>query len=474
MDSSKSYKALLATTGVVGLLIFFWGLGAQELLSLNEGRRALVIKEMFSAGHWLVPTLNGELYLTKPPLFYWLALVFSNIVGSFNEWTVRLPSAVSAFVVVYVTYRYAFNRFGAWAALFSVQILLMNLGFAMLARRSEIEMLLTALCFSSLICALNYLERPAKKIFLYLSFSLLGLAVLTKGPVAMLFVTLPLAVVLLWVRDTNLKSFFTDWLAWLIFFVVSASWYLAISYEFGVHIWATIAQHDMWEKMQAAEVAKPILSYAGWIVVDSLFLLALLALRPKRWLHILMQHTEGKALLVSFLVPFIVFSLFTNKHAKYLLPIYPVLALLLGLQLSLIYQSTSMLWRRVILVLGVAGPLLVAGFYVFAEASTFAYRTAAFAEFKRWDSTVKLPIYAFDDVDSRLVFYAKSPIKVLNESQLGAMKADASSFYLLAETNQLDKVSSLVDCQIKQFKPYLKRKKSLTVFGFGHACDGVK
>ena len=474
MISSKSYKALLATTAVVGLLIFFWGLGSQNLLSLNEGRRALVIKEMFAAGHWLVPTLNGELYLTKPPLFYWLALFFSSIVGSFNEWTVRLPSAISALAVVCITYRYAAGRFGKLAALFSTQMLLMNLGFAMLARRSEIEMLLTALCFSSLVCALNYLEQPAKKLFLYLSFLFLGMAVLTKGPVAMLFVILPLIVVLLWTRDRNLKHFFSDWLAWLIFIVVSLSWYLAISYEFGFHIWATIAQHDMWEKMQAAEVAKPLLSYAGWIIVDSLFLVALLALRPKRWLYALTQNTEGKALLVSALVPFLVFSLFTNKHAKYLLPIYPVLALLLGFQLSFIYQSVSMLWRRLILALGVAVPLVVAGFYVFAEASVFAYRTAAFPEFKQWDSTVKLPIYAFDDVDSRLVFYAKSPIKVLKESKLVAMKTEASSFYLLAESDQLDKVSSMADCQIKQFKPYLKRKKSLTVFGFGHACDGVR
>jgi len=188
----------------------------------------------------------------------------------------------------------------------------------------------------------------------------------------------------------------------------------------------------------------------------------------------LTQNTEGKALLVSALVPFLVFSLFTNKHAKYLLPIYPVLALLLGFQLSLICQSASTLWRRLILALGVVAPLLVAGFYVFAEASVFAYRTAAFPEFKQWDSTVKLPIYAFDDVDSRLVFYAKSPIKVLKESKLVAMKTEASSFYLLAESDQLDKVSSMADCQIKQFKPYLKRKKTLTVFGFGHACDGVR
>ena len=474
MAWSKNYKGLLFATAALGLLIFFWGLGSQSLLSLNEGRRALVIKEMFSAGHWLVPTLNGELYLTKPPFFYWVALFFSSLIGSFSEWTVRLPSAVSALIVVLVTYRYTFNRFGTFAALFSVQILLMNLGFAMLARRSEIEMLLTALCFSALVCALKYLEQPSKKHFLYFSFLLLALAILTKGPVAMLFVTLPLVAIFFWTKDTHLKAFLTNSYAWLIFLVVSLSWYLAISYEFGFHIWATIAQHDMWEKMQAAEVAKPLISYAGWIVVDFLFLVVLLAISPIRWIRALTQNTEGKVLLASFLIPFVVFSLFTNKHAKYLLPIYPVLAVLLGLQLSLIYQAASEVWRRAILVLSVAGPLAIAGFYIFAEANIFAYRTAAFPQFKAWDSKVILPVYAMDDVDSRLVFYAKSPIKELKENQLAEMKADARSFYVLAENDQIDKVAQIADCQIKQFKPYLKRKKSLTVFGFGNACGGVK
>jgi hypothetical protein len=54
------------------------------------------------------------------------------------------------------------------------------------------------------------------------------------------------------------------------------------------------------------------------------------------------------------------------------------------------------------------------------------------------------------------------------------MKAYAGSFYVLAESDQIDKVAKMADCQIKQFKPYLKRKKSLIVFGFGNVCGGVK
>src|SRR5262249_18944139 len=47
------------------------------LFEPDEGRRAEVGREMFASGDWLLPTLNGEPYYDKPPLFHWLlALTF--------------------------------------------------------------------------------------------------------------------------------------------------------------------------------------------------------------------------------------------------------------------------------------------------------------------------------------------------------------------------------------------------------------
>jgi 4-amino-4-deoxy-L-arabinose transferase-like glycosyltransferase len=61
---NKTYPKILWTTVIVAAIVFFWGLGSMDLLSLNEGRRALAIQEMVSSGNWLLPHLNGELYLT--------------------------------------------------------------------------------------------------------------------------------------------------------------------------------------------------------------------------------------------------------------------------------------------------------------------------------------------------------------------------------------------------------------------------
>src|SRR5262245_40544672 len=42
------------------------------LLEPDEARYAQIPKEMLERGEWIVPTLQGEPYLDKPPLLYWL------------------------------------------------------------------------------------------------------------------------------------------------------------------------------------------------------------------------------------------------------------------------------------------------------------------------------------------------------------------------------------------------------------------
>ncbi|HEX4606728.1 MAG TPA: dolichol-phosphate mannosyltransferase, partial [Urbifossiella sp.] len=43
-----------------------------HLLEPDEGRYAQIPREMLASGNWVVPTLQGEPYLDKPPLLYWL------------------------------------------------------------------------------------------------------------------------------------------------------------------------------------------------------------------------------------------------------------------------------------------------------------------------------------------------------------------------------------------------------------------
>ena len=466
---NKTHPKILWTTVIVAAIVFFWGLGSMDLLSLNEGRRALAIQEMVSSGNWLLPHLNGELYLTKPPLLYWLSSSLGFIWGV-NEWTLRLPSALAAIAVLIMVYRYALQQSGKWAALFAVQLLIANLGFAMLGRRAEIEMLLTALCVGSLLSALQYIQSQSSKNWIILSYFLLALALMTKGPLVILLVTLPLLIAAIYSKNPHIKAVLLSGRGWLIFLVVGLTWYAIVSWQLGFDIWATIAKRDMLDKMQS-ESAKPILSYLAWIAVDFMLLIGLFLVGVKEFFKQQFQQSRQLVLLAATILPLIIFSLFSNKHAKYLLPIYPLIAILLAIKLAAIFDAATEAKKKIIVIIALLLPIGSAIFYTLLEPKVFAYRVAVFPTFSAWVPTIKqTDLYAYQEIDSRLVYYANRPIKILDKNKLEQAKSMHRSFLLLVESDNLSALRLEADCTIKEFSPYLKRNKSLTVFGFGRVC----
>ena len=469
-DLTKTYLKILWATVVIAIIVFFCGLGSMDLQSLNEGRRALAIKEMVLSGNWLLPHLNGELYLTKPPLLYWLSSSLALIWGV-NEWTLRLPSALAAIATLIMVYRYSLRQSGQWAALFAVQLLIANLGFAMLGRRAEIEMLLTALCVGSLLSAVQYIQNQSSKNWIYFSYFLLALALMTKGPLVLLLVSLPLLVAAIYTKNPHIKSVLLSWRGWLIFVVVGLAWYAVVTWQLGFDIWATVIKHDMVDKMQS-DTAKPIFSYFGWIAVDFLLLISLFFVRAKAFFSQQMQKPSQLVLVVAVVLPLMLFSLFANKHAKYLLPIYPLIAILLAIQLAAIFDAVSEAKKKVIVAVGLLLPIGFAVFYALLEPKVFAYRVATFPAFSAWATAVKQSdLYAYQEIDSRIVYYANKPIKVLDEVMLKQAKKTQKSFLLLVESDYLNTIQSKADCTVKEFSPYLKKNKSLTVLGFGQVCQ---
>lgn len=69
-------------------------LGLLPLLA-DEPIRALVALELKLSGNLFLPTLQGEFYFNKPPLYNWLLLSFFNLFGAPTEWVVRLPTVLA-------------------------------------------------------------------------------------------------------------------------------------------------------------------------------------------------------------------------------------------------------------------------------------------------------------------------------------------------------------------------------------------
>ena len=81
---------------VLFLISYLSHLGVLPLdIRTDEARRALVSLEMMLSGDYITPTLNGELYLNKPPLYNWIMVVAMKLGGNYDPFWYRLPVIVA-------------------------------------------------------------------------------------------------------------------------------------------------------------------------------------------------------------------------------------------------------------------------------------------------------------------------------------------------------------------------------------------
>ena len=107
-----TWPALLDRRGFVLVLVAVWALAylpnlGARTLRLEEGRRATPAREMIASGDFVRPTLYGETYLNKPPLFFWLVAAVGTVVGEVNPLATRLPSVLAALGCALVALRFA-------------------------------------------------------------------------------------------------------------------------------------------------------------------------------------------------------------------------------------------------------------------------------------------------------------------------------------------------------------------------------
>lgn len=202
------WRTLLWTL-LAALLLYSLGLGNHELWDYHEPYVGGIVREMASSGDWIVPTLNGQPYLEKPPLFYAMGALVCRLTGSFEPWALRLPSALLALATVawmsYLGWRLSSARAGGWAGfMVGTGVLFFQVG-----HMAVVDMTLTAAVSFGIGLAFLALVEPAyRDRWVPWFWTSLGLAFLAKGPVGPVMVLLPLAVTLLIQRDPGLLKAF--------------------------------------------------------------------------------------------------------------------------------------------------------------------------------------------------------------------------------------------------------------------------
>jgi 4-amino-4-deoxy-L-arabinose transferase-like glycosyltransferase len=206
----RSGLVLLLVTLVLGLLLFVWRLGSTGLVDETPPLFAASARAMAETGDWLVPHVNGLPRYDKPPLVYWLMALVHRLPGQslwdpLGSWAAGLPSAL-AMVVLMLLLADTLRRWpqavggrgGAEAAGLAplAPPLVAALAFALSplvllwGRIGVSDALFTATLASSLLlCWRTYADPHSRW---WPPWPVLAMAVLTKGPVALVLVALTL------------------------------------------------------------------------------------------------------------------------------------------------------------------------------------------------------------------------------------------------------------------------------------------
>ncbi len=312
-----------------GLILFFnlWGRSLE-----NHGylRYAEVAREMIQSGDWVIPRLNGDIYIDKPPFLFWLIAIPSSVHGSVTPFIARLPGALFAWMGVILLFLWGKRAYGTvQSGLLSGGILLTTYEYFFQARLAKTDSVLCVLVILSLYSFYLGYGASGRKRYLFhgLSFFSMGLAVLTKGPIGLFIPLLVISIFLFKERRWGLwvsKEFI---LGYVIVGLVVLPWVFLFIDRVGFDRAITLMKEN-----QILTRTAPIYFYFVQIWGDffpwSIFLpfvsVSVWRQREQIW------HSEKSLFLIWFIALFIALTLFKYRVSRYLLPALPPLALIAG------------------------------------------------------------------------------------------------------------------------------------------------
>jgi 4-amino-4-deoxy-L-arabinose transferase-like glycosyltransferase len=309
---------------IVSFILFFNNLGGIALWDPDEPRQAIMAREMTDRHDYVHPYLNGEPYLEKPPFYPWMIIVAAKLKGGIDEFSSRLPAALSATLLVIVTYYVGCSLMGAQAGLLSALILATNYQFLSNARESVMDMTFAFLI--GLTACLNYAAiLKNRRLYFILSFVPSALAILTKGPAGLVLPAVSTFFYL--ISKKSLKRFFLPLVAGcLLSAAVSSIWFLLAGPEY---IREFILHQNITRYTNAFDHIEDLFYYFHKLFFNFLPWSILLPFA--------VYHAFKKRIwfpLIWFLSTFLFFEFSKSKRAIYLLSCYPACALLVGIYLK--------------------------------------------------------------------------------------------------------------------------------------------
>ncbi len=292
----------------------------------EEATRVVVAYEMAKGGDPFQPTILGDNYFNKPPLFNWMIVGSSYLIG----WDIVTGRAVSlsfsllnALLIGLVVYVFLRDRYLAFFSSLSFLVLADVLfWYGWLA---EIDITLTFFV-SLLFLSIYMFQREARALYLYFSSFLTGVVFMVKGFPAFAFLGLSLLAVAVYRKDYFL--FFRPAVILALFLsVIFSLWWIPLSEEpkrYLLTLWR--------ESFSRVESSGDLLRFLEHLLTYPLLnFKQLLPLSPLL-LYLLLRYRkplgqEMKFLLILLAFNYLPYILSATSRGRYVLPLFPLVVL---------------------------------------------------------------------------------------------------------------------------------------------------
>ena len=349
----------------VVFICLFAGLGAVGLLGPDEPRYVSIARAMAETGDWITPRLNGQPWFEKPILYYWAAAVGFRVHLPV-EVAARLPSAIAALATALAIGWLGWKHYGdaknfrETPALLAPLIFCTSVGVIGFSRAATPDMLFSAfaaLAMASgssvlwsqglLRAASGAVSRDLRRKNLGLAFFgvFLGLAVLAKGPAAVILVG---GAIGLWALATsNWRAGFrlVHPIAIGSFCIVALPWYVICAARNPDFIRVFIFQHNFERYLTPVFQHRQPFWFFWWITLLAMLPWTVLLIsagqdglrlwREKSW-----SNSPGFFYACWAIFPIIFFSLSQSKLPGYILPAVPPLALLCAVSIPCVFRRS--------------------------------------------------------------------------------------------------------------------------------------
>ena len=219
------------------LFYFVPFLGSYHLFDWDEINFAECAREMIITGDYSTVQINFQAFWEKPPLFIWMQVISMKIFG-INEFAARFPNVIASiftlFTLFFLGKKIANQRLAIWWTILYAGSYLPNIYF----HSGIIDPWFNLFIFTAIACFYIANQHKDSNAFLYYIISgiLAGLAILTKGPVALLIIGASLGIWLTFNRFKNMPSVlnFLSWFAVLL--LIGCSWFILLVLQGNIDI----------------------------------------------------------------------------------------------------------------------------------------------------------------------------------------------------------------------------------------------